>query len=287
MPGTAQLLDGLILAMRANPASDRTRDYLIQTCVDCLLYLDAATRLPLVSRVAGKEYFSFEAGGRVSRAVNSGLYVHSVDEPLRFLTSLDLTGVPGMTASEITRACYTIAMSFCCANDLQQRGDQQRPGTFFERFIQHVCTRRFGVLPRTRLDVLNLDMATQLPTDTIFDLGPNQPKYHVPVKTSTRERVIQVWAHQRVLDGVYGVGRFLGLLVCMAETKRDTQTLRVDEICLADQWRVYQLFIAQMRRIYYLDVPCRYAALNAVFPVIHVKEFGEFFEEAGRLAVEG
>jgi hypothetical protein len=49
-------------------------------------------------------------------------------------------------------------------------------------------------------------------------LGDGKNRIHLPVKTSTRERVIQAWAHQRVLDGVYGVGRFKGVLVALAET---------------------------------------------------------------------
>lgn len=143
--------------------------------------------------------------------------------------------------------------------------------------------RRFGVLPRQRLEVLNLDMRSSLPTDYIFDLGTDQPKFHVPVKISTRERVVQVWAHQRVLDGIYGTGRFMGLLVCLAETKTSASKDEVIEITLPDQWRVYQMFIAQLKRIYYLDLPQRYADLNLVYPRIRVKQFGDFFLEAETL----
>ena len=134
------------------------------------------------------------------------------------------------------------------------------------------------------MDVLNLGLRTTLPTDFIFDLGTEEPKFHVPVKTSTRERVVQVWSHQRVLDGVYGTGRFLGLLSCLAETKVDSRSLEVTEICLPDQWRLYQMFIAQMKRIYYLDIPEKYRELNTVFPKINVKEFGEFFHEIDTLS---
>src|SRR6058998_3677446 len=128
-------------------------------------------------------------------------------------------------------------------------------------------------------------MDATLPTDFIFDLGPNRPKFHVPVKTSTRERVIQVWAHQRVLDGVYGTGRFLGTPVILAETKTYRTKREVIEICLPDQWRIYQMHIAQLKRIYYLDVPVAYAHLNSVFPPINVRPFGQFFAEADALSV--
>jgi hypothetical protein len=127
-------------------------------------------------------------------------------------------------------------------------------------------------------------MKAKLPTDFVFDLGQDRAKFHLPVKTSTRERVIQVWAHQRVLDGVYGTGRFLGTLVCLSENKTDKKTREVIEICLPDQWRVYQMFVAQMKRVYYLDVPARYQELNKVFPKIIVKPFGEFYREIDALA---
>jgi hypothetical protein len=42
---------------------------------------------------------------------------------------------------------------------------------------------------------------------------------------------------------------------------------------------VYQLFIAQIFRVYYLDVPNRYAALKDVPPHIQVKYLSDFFEE--------
>ncbi|MNI98988.1 hypothetical protein D3C73_1579530 [compost metagenome] len=69
------------------------------------------------------------------------------------------------------------------------------------------------------------------------------------------------------------------MLACLSETKTDAKKRDVVEICLPDQWRVYQMFIAQMYRIYYLDIPAKYAVLNKIFPPIIVKPFGEMFYE--------
>jgi hypothetical protein len=126
-------------------------------------------------------------------------------------------------------------------------------------------------------------MKATLPTDFLFDLGAQKCRIHLPVKLSTRERVVQVWAHQRVLDGVYGVGRFRGILVVGTETKAGTKNLKVTEICLPDQWAVYQMFISQLRRVYYLDVPGRYLRLPGVFPYIQVKTLSAFFTEKKKL----
>jgi hypothetical protein len=196
-----------------------------------------------------------------------------------FFEKLKNGSVAEIKADDITAIIYRTAIDFCVVIDIIKQSDQKTPGTYFEYLMGHLFSIKFEVKPRNQVEVLNLDMKTKLPTDFIFDLGQNKPKFHVPVKTSTRERVVQVWAHQRVLDGVYGTGRFIGLLTCLAETKLDHKTKEVIEICLPDQWRLYQLFISQLKRVYYLDIPHKYAELNNFFPKIHVKQFGEFFHE--------
>ena len=171
-------------------------------------------------------------------------------------------------------------MAFCAAIDLLGIGNKKTPGTYFEILIGHLFAVAFGRNPRKRVEVLALeDQRSTLPTDYVFDLGPKQVKFHLPVKISTRERVIQVWAHQRILDGVYGEGRFRGILVALGETKLGLKKREVVEICLPDQWAVYQRFIARLYRVYYLDLPAKYAALATAFPNIAVKTIGEFFAE--------
>ncbi|MBR0466864.1 MAG: hypothetical protein IJJ40_05145 [Clostridia bacterium] len=278
-----QKYEALKQSIKDDALSERTTDCIIEAFREARLYLQGYAVLPLVYDGQGKEYFAFQntQNGKISRAVNRSLFL-SFDNTVAdvFLQNVKAREITNQTSEEITKACYTIAISFCCSIDMLKDNDQKTPGTFFEYFIGHLMAVQLNVLPSNQLDVLNMDMRATLPTDFIFDLGENRPKFHVPVKTSTRERVVQVWAHQRVLDGVYGAGRFLGLLSCLSETKVNHQNNVVTEICLPDQWRVYQLFIAQMKRIYYLDVPQKYDNLNRVFPPIHVKPFGDFFFEA-------
>lgn len=266
-----------------NAQTDAPLNALIAVYATSRKFLDDTHRTDLTSKVENKEYFSFSKGENQSRAINSALFCE--DEALRdrFFHSLKTNEYGALTADEWTRACYTIAITFCAAVDVKKQGDQKTPGTFFEYFIALLIARRIKQNPRRRVDVMNLDADTTLQTDLIFDLGVKQAKYHVPVKISTRERIIQVWAHQRVLDGVYGTGRFLGLMVGLTETKTDKTKGEVVEICLPLQWRLYQMFIAQMKRVYYLDVPEKYASLGEEFPKIAVKPFGEFFSEIDSL----
>jgi len=247
-------------------------------------FLETFKREPLQSKVTGKKYFAFSLpNGKISRAVNEALFEPSASDWQSLLNGLSDNDFRGIPADRMTRAIYSFAIGFCSTVDLTKTGDQKTPGTFFQYLVGHLYATRLGITPVTELRVLNLDMDASLPTDFIFDLGRDRAKFHLPVKTSTRERVIQVWAHQRVLDGVYGTGRFLGTPVILAETKTDTAKREVVEICLPEQWRIYQMHIAQLKRIYYLDVPAAYARLNEVFPPLCVRPFGDFFQEADTL----
>jgi hypothetical protein len=246
-------------------------------------YLAKLKTVELRSLVSGKEYFAFTDGKKVSRAVNKRLFLNEPEKWDVFCRAIASNTTPSLDADTITRIVYSVAVSFFCYIDVTKQGDQKTPGTFFEYLIGHLFAWRLDANPKVRIPVLNLDMEATLPTDFVFDLGVNRPKFHVPVKTSTRERVIQVWAHQRVLDGVYGTGRFLGTPVILGETKTDRKKREVIEICLPDQWRIYQMHIAQLKRIYYLDVPITYEKLNEVFPPLSVRPFGQFFWEADTL----
>jgi hypothetical protein len=269
--------------VKADSTSSEVTDALRALFARCRGYLATTSRLDLISRVAGKQYFAFARGGSHSRAVNTGLYLEDAAPVEAFLGAVCEKAFDDLIPLDTTRACYTLAMAFCCAVDLGKDRDQQTPGTFFEYLMSHLFSRRLGVRGTREVEVLNLDMNAKLPTDYIFDLGEGKPKFHLPVKTSTRERAVQVWAHQRVLDGVYGTGRFSGILACLAETKLGARKLEVIEICVPLQWRLYQMFIAKMRRVYYLDLPGPYQALNDVFPHICVRPFGEFFAEVEAL----
>jgi hypothetical protein len=262
---------------------DDNRELLTECVRASLRQLRNFKRIELKSHVPNKAYFAFAGEKKISRAVNAALFVSDQKEWDKFCNALANNKLEGLSPESITKTIYSATISFCCFVDLIKDGDQKTPGTFFEYIIGHLFAWRLGVNPTNRLPVLNLDMDTTLPTDFVFNLGKDKPKFHLPIKTSTRERVIQVWAHQRVLDGVYGTGRFLGTPVILAETKTDQRKKEVIEICLPDQWRIYQMHIAQLKRIYYLDVPVSYDKLNAVFPPLYVKPFGQFFFELDSL----
>ena len=247
---------------------------------ECLSFLKDISKIELVSKVEGKQYFAFENKRKISRAINKGLYEPNIGDWNILKEEMLKGGEFSFSLEKTNQTLYSMAISFCACIDLLKDGDQKTPGTFFEYFIAYFFSWRVGVEPQTSIQILSVDGEdTRLPTDFIFNLGPKKKKFHMPIKTSSRERSIMLWAHQKLLDGVYGVERFMGTPVMLAETKTDKKKREVVEICLPDQWRVYQLYIAKLKRVYYLDLPSAYKKLGEEFPPLLVKNFSDFFNE--------
>lgn len=259
----------------------------------CQTEVNNMDRLPLSSNATarGKNYivFAVPGGNKKSRPVNIDLYTEGLTPDVNGNSKIDTfwSNVQGQTiasqsAHDITTALYVIAINYCCCADTVE-GVKQNAGDYFEKLIGHLYSRHLNICPTTQMRAVELDGdSIALPTDYIFDMGAGRPKFHVPVKTSTRERVVEVWAQQRILDGAFGVGRFICLLTCIGETNLE-KNMSVGITCVPNQWMNYQLFVSQIKRAYYLDVPEKYSELNNRFPRIHVKEFGEFFHEMDNL----
>ena len=47
------------------------------------------------------------------------------------------------------------------------------------------------------------------------------------------------------------------------------------------------MYIAQLFRVYYLDLPEKYVDLKHSYPFIQVKQFGEFFSEIAKVERSG
>lgn len=290
MPHTIRPLYEALLDRVTKTARDLKSDEMTEKLVALIVasrgFLMTLTRVPLQSKVANKQYFMFRSldDKKTSRPVNLDLFDDSLTAvEIRSLLNCDVTG---LTEQTITSSVYSCAIAYCCAIDILKVGDKKTPGTFFEIFIGHIVARSLGVNPETTITVPTLDVQVTLPTDYVFDLGPDKNRVHLPIKTSTRERVVQVWAHQRVLDGMHGVARFKGVLVALAETNKKENT-SVAEVCLPDQWKAYQMYIAQIFRVYYLDTPEKYLSLKDNYPFIQVKPFGAFFAEIGLIEKPG
>ncbi len=273
---------GLQIAAAADLGSPQTREAIQQLAQWSYDFLTAkAQKEPLQSKVPDKSYFMFsriiDTRTKRSRPINSSLFMDGPNSP--FDLDQFVNPVKARPPREVLqRAIYTLCASYFAASDLLNEGDQKTPGTFFEFFVGHVFASLLGVNPSRFTTTQTIDGPLTIPTDYIFELGAGQPRVHLPIKTSTRERAVQVWAHQRLLDGMHGDGRFRGILVCFAETNKQDNRFVV-EVCVPNQWLAYQRFIARLHRIYYLDPPIKYLALREVYPPLPVYALSDMFDE--------
>lgn len=270
--------DQLKKDMRKNPRSSAITTHLQILTSEALTYLaDNAQLVELKSLVAEKEYFAYSIEGLKSRAINKALYC-DMSLVINFLDLLRQDQVPGNISSEdITSACYTIAMSLACYIDLTNKGDRQTPGTFFEYLVTHILTCHLKTTPSSRVKVAIGDDKVSLTMDLIINIGNDKTIYHVAVKNSTRERAVEIWAHQRILDKAFGENSYTGVFIGLSETKLDHKSNEVTEICVPEQWRAYQHFIASLYAIYYVDIPHAYKELHKKPPYIPIKNIGDLY----------
>ena len=264
--------------------SQAVADQIAKLCLEAARFVSDNLILDeVLSKVPGKRYGLLRraSDGKKSRPINLDRYDAQFAKD--FLATRGLNEIEKLNNEERGRLLYSLAMTFCATNDILKSGDQKSPGTFFEIFVGHLFAAKYLADPMKHIQVLNLDSDSKLPTDYIFDMGPKKSKIHLPIKLSTRERVVQVWAHQRVLDGVFGAERFKGVLVILAETNYQGKSNSVVEVCLPKQWAVYQMFIARMFRVYYFDVPDKYKDLGKQYPFIQVRDVADFFDEAEKI----
>lgn len=233
-------------------------------------------RIDLTSKVPGKKYMAFMHNDTVSRPVNRAFFEED-DNFVRREWQNYLDGT--IDAGALSRLSYTVALAPCLAMELFDRNNKKGPATYFECFIGHIFSRELQTNPIKCASLPLGGRNIRLTMDFLFD-RPGGVRLHLPVKMSTLERVVQAWAHQRLLNGVYGDAAYKCIMVLFAETKLDSRSHEVVEICVPDQWLAYQSLLAQIDRIYYFDVPSRYQALTDACPgLIQIKQFEEFFRE--------
>lgn len=247
------------------------------TTISLNFLIKQCQQIELVSRVPGKQYLSYKKASTVARPANRDLFLPDPNAISKYWEKwLDETISP----IEFTKLTYTVSLAPCLAMELFDRQNKKGPATSFECYIGHLFAKSLGVNPMIRVRLPVHDRNILMTMDFLFDINNEDFKIHMPVKMSTRERVVQAWAHQRLLNAAYGEGKYRGIMVLFSETKLDSRNLEVVEICVPDQWLAYQSLLAKMNRIYYFDIPTRYQELTKQYPdLITIKQFGEFFSE--------
>lgn len=178
-----------------------------------------------------------------------------------------------MEAKAANAVLYTAVNAFSICYDLWKPGSRKTPGTFLELLMGSLLER---LLPnRIRTVFIPIPGESQkVATDISFVDAGGGSGLVFPAKITTRERIVQPFAHQRILDSVFGLASYRTILLCGSELQRDGD-IGINEICVPGPIKLYQKYLAQIGGIYYLDPPERYLQTD-VKEVIPVGTIGEF-----------
>jgi hypothetical protein len=259
-------------------ASEAAGTSILSLAALSLRFLASQSRVVnLVSRVPGKQYVSYKRRGIVARPANERFFIRSVRRVRRLWSDWQRNRI---SRDDFAALSYTVALAPCLAMELFDRQNKKGPATYFECFVGHMFARKLGQQPSRQVSFEVHGRGVRMTMDFLFEVSGGEPNIHLPVKMSTRERIVQAWSHQRLLDSAYGEGAYRGVMVLFSETKMDSRSLEVVEICVPDQWLAYQSLLARFETIYYFDIPARYQSLTEDFPeVIRIREFGELFTQ--------
>ncbi|GAB2782094.1 hypothetical protein GCM10027040_05170 [Halomonas shantousis] len=249
-------------------------------------------------------YNAFFSGNEISRPIRPDIFIFDVsnfvneyDALLRsFNKRPDLWS--GVERARANAVVYTAVMSVACCYDLWQKGSRKTPGTFFEVLMAAILQALLPEelfskhIPLAELvhdesvdvedDALpsnGKENASSVSTDLVIKSRYSQASLVVPLKITTRERIVQPFAHQRILDAAFGASAYTSFLVCISETQQVKNKAKVNHICVPGTVKLFQKYLAPVGGLYYCDVPPRYNTAD-VLEVIPVKTVGDFFVDA-------
>jgi hypothetical protein len=124
--------------------------------------------------------------------------------------------------------------------------------------------------------------AASVATDLVLKWPNQSGGIVVPFKITTRERIVQPFAHQRILNSAFGEDAYRSLLVCISETQLDEKKRAVKQVCVPGTVKLFQKYLAPLDGLYYCDIPQRYSARD-MQNVIPVRSLGQFFLDVAKI----
>jgi hypothetical protein len=270
-----------------------TLDSINATVVTCIRLLKSVKTVEEWPGPGKKLYLVYKQGEKLSRPFLKDQLINEKEFQTlwsKFFRSIDREQTTvQMAPLDISKLIYNIVVPFCVCFDLWKSASRKTPGTFFEVVLGTMIA---GVLPfsmqRTKHIQLPSDLEKNIPgalpgetiesvsTDIVFqETGKGLV---IPAKITTRERIVQPFAHQRILDSVFGIGHYISYLVCVSETQLSNKGRKVQDICVPGTITLFQKHLAKLGGVYYLDPPERYLALSRA-GVINISNIGSLFSE--------
>jgi len=252
----------------------------------CIRLLHSDTQTLKYDRKDEKEYFVFE-GENKSRPINERLWIPDTEKFSSYWDSLlnsfdeeEFTSTLG--AETINRTIYTAIISFAACYDVWKNKSRKTPGTHFEVLLGSILSQFLPGFTRAKFVPIP-NQSEKISTDIVFDNG--EIGFIIPAKITTRERIVQPYAHQRILDSVFGSERYKSILLCVSETQRDDDNQLVNDICVPGTVKLYQAHLSSLSGIYYLDPPTRYCAPD-ITELVAVSDYGQLLTQGFKSLVE-
>lgn len=272
----------------------------------CLHALQASTTLRPFGMFAGppaREYWVAASGTNLSRPYRPDLFIsHPAEFEREYELFIEDLKSRRSNPSRFDRVVYTAITAFCLCYDIWKPKSRKTPGTYFEVLIGSAARWRFANLRLTKhIPITDVPVAeavdalveieevadedeavealkgTSVSTDLVLtDLETGKGAV-IPLKITTRERIVQPFAHQRILDSACA-GQFASFLACVSEVQRDDKTNTVKQVCVPGTVALFQKHLARLNGLYYCDIPLRYAHAD-LRSVIAVKPLHTLFDD--------
>lgn len=248
------------------------------------------------------EYYSFYNGNEVSRPIRPDIFINNKNEfndlfcyvielskDIALKDFNDLKKIPYDNFYEffdiIQRVIYTAVMSVASCFDLYKRSSRKTPGTFFEILMaallmellpNEIFSKHIPLINGINREDIGLDNeSSSLSTDIVIKSRYNINKgVVIPLKITTRERIVQPFAHQRILDSFFGKDQYKSYIMCISETQQDMRYAKVNHICVPGTIILYQKYLADIDGISYCDLPERYSKEDLA-KVINISYIGQ------------
>ncbi len=301
-----KVLEGYRAAKAVNDRGELALVDCLAVAASCLAKLEAEAHLGHFGDFSRKDPVSYSVATSddgISRPFRPELFVAAPDEfearAAAFLKSLGPNGA--IDPPEFDSIIYTAVTAFSLCVDIWKPKSRKTPGTFFEVLIASAARHHFPDYVLTKhvpigdvaidevvdalvdTDEVQEDAtefsANSVSTDLVISNPVTKRGAVVPLKITTRERIVQPFAHQRILSSAYP-DRYASFIACISEVQRDDKTQTVKQICVPGTVALFQKHLASINGLYYCDIPRRYAQAD-FSKIIAVQPFHRLFLDIG------
>lgn len=244
---------------------------------ECIEILEKNAIRRFQGSVGSTKYDVFLSDNSISRPIRNDLYfTKKYDSEWKSLIGRISNG-EYFTPEESVRfdkTIYSTITSISSVYDIWQNASRKVPGTFYEIVTGSLLSSFYPECKRSKH--IQIPSDGRVATDIVLTSEKTGKGLVLPVKITTRERIVQPFAHQRILFSVFGE-KYHSILVCVSEVQRASDK-DVNQICVPGTIKLFSKYLAKMDGIVYLDPPARYVC-DDITAILPVKSFSALFTE--------